>query len=307
MTRSPWRSIEAMLALALALGCSSAPRSAVEPTPDDATDTPFGRARGFTPTAFGVDVRGEGRAVILIPGIGCPGEVWDETVAHLGGQYQTHVLTLSGFAGRPAINEPLSAAVRRDLTRYIRSRKLRDPIVIGHSMGGFIAYWLAAAHPDLTGPVIVVDAGPALSGDVEEAKQLRSRFRQVSETEFADLTRAAFGSMTRDPKRMAPVIAKAAQSDQRAFADAVYELVTTDLTADVAAIKAPVLVLVADGALKERIAAQVESIPDHEVVVLRGTRHFLMFDDPEAYFAAIDAFLNRRSGARAPRGPTPPT
>src|SRR6185369_14421024 len=98
-----------------------------------------------------------------------------ETVEHLGDAYQAHVLTLSGFAGRPPISEPLSAAVRRDLTRYIRAKKLVDPIIVGHSMGGFIAYWIASYHPDLVGPVIIVDASPALSGGLDEAKAIRSR------------------------------------------------------------------------------------------------------------------------------------
>lgn len=295
------------LALALALVTACGTAAAPPPASPPGSGSPFARERGFTPVAFTVDVRGKGRAVIMIPGLGCPGEVWAETVAHFGSGYETHVLTLAGFAGQPAIKEPLSAAVRRDLTRYIRSRQLKDPIIIGHSMGGFIAYWLAAAHPDLTGPVIVVDAGPALSGDVDEARALRSRFREVSEEEFANLTRASYASMTRNPQRMASVIAAVARSDQRAFANAVYELITTDLTAEVTSIKAPVLVLLADGGLKGRIAAQVERIPDHEVVVLRGTRHFVMFDDPDAYFTAIDRFLKKTPDARAPRAPTPPT
>jgi N-formylmaleamate deformylase len=266
----------------LAAACSGAPPTVKDPTDDDdSAGTPFGRESGFKPKAFGVVVKGEGRPVILIPGLGCPGEVWDGTVEHLGEGYQTHVLTLSGFAGRPAIKEPLSAAVRRDLTRYIRSRKLKNPIIVGHSMGGFIAYWIASYHPDLTGPIIVVDAGPALSGDMEEAKQLRSRWKTVSEEEFASLTRLSYASMTKFPKKLEAVIAKVA----------IYELVTTDLTEHVGEIKAPVLVVAADGGFKQRIKSQIETIPDHQMIVIPGSKHFLMNDDPAAYYAAIDKFL----------------
>jgi N-formylmaleamate deformylase len=253
---------------------------------------PFARADGFEPVAFGVDVQGEGRPVVLIPGLGCPGDVWDSTVVHLGDKYQTHVLTLSGFAGRPAIDEPLSAAVRRDLTRYIRSRKLKDPIIIGHSMGGFIAYWLASYHPEITGPVIVVDAGPALSGDQDEAKKLRLQWREYEAEEFAALTKYSFMSMTRTkPKVMESIAAKVALSDRRAFADAIYELVTTDLTSEVHQIKAPVLIVAADGGFQKRIRSQVEAIPDHKMVVIPKAGHFVMFDAPAAYFAEIDKFL----------------
>ena len=252
---------------------------------------PFAAAENFKPVAFRVEVKGHGRPVIFIPGLGCPGEVWDATVAHLGDDYEAHVLTLAGFAGNEPIDEPLSAAVRRDLTRYIRSRHLRDPIVVGHSMGGFIAYWIASYHPELVGPVIVVDAGPALSGDLDEAKALRARWKHASDDEFAGGMRAAFTAMTSVPKKMEPVLAAVSRSDRRAIGDAIFEMVTTDLTDRVKDITAPVLVIAADGGYQQRIRAQIEAIPDHAMVVLPRTRHFVMYDDPEGFFKLIDKFL----------------
>jgi N-formylmaleamate deformylase len=282
--------------LAASLGaCGGA--ASVEPTAPDRgrsaarDDEPFGAAKDFKPVAFRVEVKGQGRPVVLIPGLGCPGEVWNDTVAHLGDRYETHVLTLAGFAGNEAITEPLSAAVRRDLTRYIRSRGLRDPIIVGHSMGGFIAYWIASYHPELVGPVIVVDASPALSGDLDEAKALRSKWKNASDEEFAGGMRAAFTSMTSVPRKMAPVIEAVTRSDRRAIGDAIFEMVTTDLTDRVKDITAPVLIIAADGGYQHRIRAQSETIPDREMIVLPRTRHFVMYDDPDGFFKAIDKFL----------------
>ncbi|MBS1119757.1 MAG: putative alpha/beta hydrolase fold protein [Deltaproteobacteria bacterium] len=285
--------------LLVLLACGAHPRPTVEVTSE--SDTPFGAAANFKPVAFGVEVGGKpgARPVVLIPGLGCPGEVWTETVAHLGEDYETHTLTLSGFAGRPPIKEPLSAAVRRDLTRYIRSRRLKAPIIVGHSMGGFIAYWLAAAHPDLVGPVIVVDAGPALSGDLDDAQQLRARWKHASDEEFVAQTRAAFTAMTSVPRRMESVIAAVTRSDRRAIGDAIYEMVTTDLSKEVHEIEAPVLVIAADGGYQQRIREQIESIPDHTMVVVPKTRHFVMFDAPEAFYRAIDSFLAAHPGKPA--------
>jgi N-formylmaleamate deformylase len=260
------------------------------------TDSPFGRDANFEPVAFGVDVEGEGRPVILIPGLACPGEVWSEVVAHLTeGEFETHTLTLSGFAGRPRIDEPLSQAVRRDLTRYIRAKRMRDPIIIGHSMGGFIAYWLASYHPELTGPVIIVDASPALSGDLEEAKQLRNKWRKASDEEYFAQVRAKFMSMTRQPQRMKPVIDLIVKSDRRVIGDAIFEMIQTNLIEAVAEIKAPVLIVTADRGLQSRIITQAKGIPDHEVVVIPRTGHFVMWDDAPAFFRAIDKFLAKHA------------
>ena len=261
-----------------------------EDAPEHAS-TPFGADEDFEPKAFDVEVTGKGRPIIFIPGLGCPGDVWTEVVAHLGDDYQAHVLTLAGFAGKKAIDEPLSAAVRRDLTRYIRAKKLVDPIIVGHSMGGFIAYWIASYHPELVGPVIIVDASPALSGGLDEAKGLRTKWKDASDEEYAAQIRAAFTSMTKVPKRMAPVIDEIVRSDRRVIGDAIYEMVMTDLTARVKDIQAPVLVIAADGGLQKRIREQTVTIPDHQIVVVPNTRHFVMWDDPAGFYKVMDKFL----------------
>ncbi|MBA2542665.1 MAG: alpha/beta hydrolase, partial [Deltaproteobacteria bacterium] len=116
-------------------------------------------------------------------------------------------------------------------------------------------------------------------------------WKNASDEQFSTQTRIAFASMTRNPKRMESVLQKVAKSDRRAFADAIYEMVTTDLTEQVNEIKSPVLILAADGGFQKRIRGQVETIPDHEMIVLKGTKHFVMFDDPAAYKKAIDSFL----------------
>lgn len=289
------RSLAVSLGIAVGLAACGAPQPSERQTRERrharAGAEPFGAAEDFEPVAFSARVSGRGRPVILIPGLGCPGEVWRDTVAHLGNGYETHVLTLSGFAGRPAIREPLSAAVRRDLTRYIRSRHLEDPVLVGHSMGGFIVYWMASYHPELVGPVIVVDASPALSGDLEDARALRTRWKNASDQEFRGRLRAAFSSMSGVPGKMAPVIDAVTRSDRRAIGDAIYEMITTNLTDRVKDITAPVLVIAADGGLQHRIRAQIATIPDHQMIVLPGTRHFVMYDDPDGFFRAIDRFL----------------
>jgi pimeloyl-ACP methyl ester carboxylesterase len=158
-------------------------------------------------------------------------------------------------------------------------------------MGGFIAYWIASYHPELVGPVIIVDAGPALSGDIDEAKAIRSRWKNASDEEFVGGMRAAFTGMTSSPARMAPVIEAVTRSDRRAIGNAIYEMITTDLTDRVKDIVAPVLIIAADGRYQQRIRAQVETIPDHQMIVLPRTHHFVMWDDPDAFFKLMDKFL----------------
>jgi pimeloyl-ACP methyl ester carboxylesterase len=279
--------------LVVLAACGATPKhgGTAEPT-DDESSGPFVAAKGFKPKSFSDHITGEGRAVIFIPGLGCPGEMWDDTVAHFDGKIEAHVLTLAGFAGKKPVKPPLSATVRKELVRYIRSRKLDHPIIVGHSMGGFIAYWLAASAPDLVGPVVVVDAGPAIGdNDVETARTLRNMWAQAGDDELPEQVKTAYSSMTTDPKHIAPYLDAISQSDRQSIGDAIYELVTTDLRDKVAAIKAPLLLVLADGGLQTLYKTMAQPVPDHEVVVLPKTRHFVMLDDPEAFYSALDKFF----------------
>src|SRR2546423_9328585 len=87
---------------------------------------------------FGVQISGQGRPMILIPGLACSGEVWDATVDHFKDRYECHVLTLAGFAGQPPFDGPWLQTIRKGLVDYIRQNKLDRPIIVGHSIGGVL-------------------------------------------------------------------------------------------------------------------------------------------------------------------------
>ena len=248
----------------------------------------------WEPTAFTAHVSGSGRAVILIPGLGCPASVWDDTVAHLGAGYQTHVLQLAGFAGAPALagSAPLVATAREELAHYIEDRHLDHPVVIGHSLGGFLAMWLAAEDPDAVGPIIDLDGGAAFTmNDDATARRMRDQFANANDADFAQATRDMFAFMFNDAKRGGPVVDLVVRSDKRAFAGALYELFTTDIRPELAKITVPVLILLSDGPFADDMRGQMTGIPKHDTKLLAKTRHFVMYDDPKATFSAIDAFL----------------
>lgn len=279
----------ALLVIGVLAGCGGA--RAVEPDPEPPSDGPFGAAKDFKPKAFDVEVIGSGRPIVFIPGLGCPGDVWHETAEHFADEYESHILTLRGFAGTKPIKEPLSAAVRRDLTRYIRSKRLDHPVIVGHSMGGFIAYWIASNMPEVVGPVVIMDAGPALSGDLDNARAFRERWAGADDQEFARQAKFMYQGMARNKRKLEPFAALAARSDRRTLGDAIYEMIMTNLTEETRNIRSPVLLVLADGGLQNRFRAQAEGIPDKEVVVVPKTGHFVMVDDPDGWFEVLAQFL----------------
>lgn len=261
----------------------------------------------FTPTSFSVEVAGTGRPVILIPGLACDGHVWDATVSHLAGKVQTHVLTLAGFGGKAPIAKPLLPTVRDELVEYIRANHLEKPIIVGHSLGGFMTYWVAEAAPELVAGGVAVDGAPFFAALLNpsataesaavQAKLVREQMGSTPEAFHAG-EKAFMETAMREPAKHGDVLAATMKSDPKATADAMAFMFQTDLRGDLSKIKAPMLTIAADtdgqvprAALDAAWNAQIALIPTHALVVIEHSKHFVMLDQPEAFYAALDAFL----------------
>ena len=261
--------------------------------------------------SFQVKVSGEGRPLILIPGLACTGEVWDSTVARFQDHYQLHVLTLGGFGGAPAFKGEMLSTVETDLAAYIRDTKLTQPVLIGHSLGAVIAYSLAADHPELVGGVVAVDGVPfypalmdpgatPLSARPFGEKMAGFLSSQDAAGRHQSNVRYATTAAT-DPAQQARITAWGDASDPSTVGRAFVELCSTDLRAKVRHIQAPLLLIASEspGADSKTVSSlyegQVASVPKHRVLVAQGSHHFVMFDRPEFLFDSIQAFLTDKS------------
>jgi pimeloyl-ACP methyl ester carboxylesterase len=283
------------------------------------------------PRSFHVDVVGKGRPMILIPGLSSSPDTWTTTVARYRDRYECHVLTLAGFVGQPPIAEPLMPAVRRDLTEYIRDRHLDHPVIVGHSLGGTLAMEIALDHPELVGPIVVVDMVPFLGGSVlqvkssDEAKPIIATMRRAMDAMTAEQWEQ-YARSGQSVKYMVTVdadlktlIGWSLASDRRTVTDVLADIYGLDLRDDVAKIRAPVLALGTWRGVHDQVmdiakfdltkqmvaisfAAQYAKLPRLHFALSENARHFIMFDDPAWFFAELDAFLRDPDAAVRVRG-----
>ena len=115
----------------------------------------------FSQAAFKVEVKGKGTPVLLFPGFGCTGEVWNETVAELSKNYECHVFTFAGFGNVPPIGSPWLVTIKDQVISYVKTKKIKNATLIGHSLGGTLSLWLASEETNLFKKLIIVDALPA--------------------------------------------------------------------------------------------------------------------------------------------------
>ena len=306
------RPLCAALLLSVASAATSAPLLAAPAAASTTTDNPA------THPNFTVRVVGKGKPMLLIPGLTCPGAVWDETVARYQSQYQCHIISLAGFGGTaaPASTDQLLQNVRDQLLTYIKAQKLNKPVVVGHSLGGFMGLWLSTTQPDAIGPLVIVDSLPFLAAvqnpaqTVEGAKPMAEGMRQQMAAGKMTMPQARQMSagMVTDTARMTQLARWSVASSPAAVAQAMYDLFTTDLRQDIARVQQPVLVLGAwaaykqYGSTKESTRAifeqQYAKLPQHRIEMSEAGRHFLMYDDTAWFFQQTDGFLKQHYVAK---------
>jgi len=263
--------------------------------------------------AFIVEVIGLGLPMILIPGLASSGDVWQSTTKQFcgsDGKYQCHVLTLAGFAGVAPITTPLLATVAKELVAYVDSKKLKRPIVIGHSLGGFLALQLGINHVDKFGRLIIVDSLPALGAlqmpDItpNQLKSMAARMRDGMKNQdpksFAESQRRSIANMVTAPEDLERVFGWGSKSDGTTVMDAMHDLIATDLRQDIARIKTPTLVLGSWYAYKDfakrtdienNFKMQYQKMNGVTIELADTAKHFIMLDQPTWMFERINAFL----------------
>jgi N-formylmaleamate deformylase len=262
---------------------------------------------------FAVKVTGKGKPIIFIPGLACSGEVWDSAVEHYKDHNECHVLTLAGFAGQPALKDKSAylETIRKGIVTYIKEKKLEKPVVVGHSLGGYLVFALAVGDPDVIGPVVAVDGMPcamaAFIGKAEpqmlksQAEAMEKQMAGVPREQFLKNQKERFGAWFTDKDKFEKVYSWIAASDQATVARAIGDLIAADARPGLEKVKAPVLLIGAySGDLEKmvkrdeydkRMTDQISKATHHKLVVTTDAKHFIMYDQPKWLWEQMDAFL----------------
>lgn len=255
---------------------------------------------------------GSGDPVIFIPGLSSPRATWDQLVAELAARHRLILVQVNGFAGDdPGANlQPgILPGIVADLHNYLRSEKIGQARLVGHSMGGLAALLFAHEHPDQVHALMIVDALPFFpvlidpNATPEQAKPIAAMMRDRVAAAYgkpADpaMIEANVKGLALKPESIARMKAWAAAADPRVTAGALYEDMTTDARPLLPGIRAPITVVVpwSDGAFgRERTLAfygrQYAGAANVCFADVGDSGHFVMLDQPEAFRAALREFL----------------
>ena len=254
---------------------------------------------------FDVKVVGEGPAILLIPGLASSADVWESTISALKDHYQLHIFTLAGFAGV----KPLSAEAwgqsylvtqQQAILDYIQRQQLTKPVVVGHSLGGYLALALATSAPEQIGGAINVDGLPALGVLFAESVARNTDTPQAAPASFDPMLMAK--GMANNESWHQRIVKDMFRSDGMTSGRVMGELMQADLRPQLANLRVPVLTL---GALQhgapystpQEVQAnyekQLANAPAqfHRFAFAADSKHFIMADAPDWLNQQISQFL----------------
>jgi pimeloyl-ACP methyl ester carboxylesterase len=256
---------------------------------------------------YSVEVVGKGPDLIFVPGLSSARETWKATADRLRGRYRLHLIQLAGFAGEPSranATGPFMEPVMEALSGYIAEAKLAPAVYIGHSLGGTLGLSLAQKHPQQLKKLLVVDSLPFL-GQVmgfpnsQAAKAVADAMNQPPSPAMAALLDQQIRSMVTAKADQDKVIGWSQASDGRVTGRAYGEDIMLDLRPGLAAMTIPTTLIYPRGDAFGFTPAQTDAqyklcfagMPGLTMVPVDGSRHFVMFDQPQKFAEALDAFL----------------
>jgi len=235
--------------------------------------------------------------LVFLHGVGGGHHAWEDQVPYFGRLgYPSHAWDQPGY-GKSAIVEPYDLAqVSAALARLIGSLGGEPVVLIGHSMGGFVAQETYARYPQLVKALVLCFTSPAFAGGTSEfTKQfLAARIGPLDEGKtMAEIAAKLIPTMGSNSKLAEQIMAAVPPDTYR---KAVQLLTTFDRRKELAHIKVPTLLVagpedkVAPRSVMEKMAGK---IPGAEYVLMPDCGHLGPMDRPDAFNAILLGFLKR--------------
>lgn len=252
----------------------------------------------------------KGPVVILIPGLSSGAWAWRDTAPRLAKDHVVYIVTLPGFDGRAPQAGVTFDTLQADLLSLIEKQHLRKPALVGHSLGGTLSLAFATKHSDRISGVVAVDGLPVFPG-TERATD-RKPMAEGMRAQFAGQTREQFVAGQQmymrnigvlDEKLADELAALASRSDIGATADFAGQIMALDLRPQLGGIKVPVVSVspfnapdfarigVDEAGKTAYYRSLLPGVEKLDVVSISPARHFVMFDQPEKFAAALDQAL----------------
>lgn len=253
-----------------------------------------------------IEVTGKGKPIVLIPGFTVPGDIWNPLVKELEKNYECHIVTLAGFGKKEPIEFPWLPKVNESLKNYILKNDLHNTTIIGHSLGGTIATWLAAQNDLKLAEIILVDALPASGAlmipnfnpeNLIYESPYNNQQLAMDDIAFEQTASAMAKNMSLKKSAQEKIKNWILESDRKTYVYGYTDYLKLDLRENLKNISIPVTIIAAsqpygEEMVKQTYKNQYANLKDYNFIIAKNSAHFIMLDKPEWFLKHIQTILS---------------
>jgi 3-oxoadipate enol-lactonase len=251
-------------------------------------------------------VTGSGRTLVLFHSLLADGASFDRIVPKLATRFRVVVPELPGFGGSEPVSGGLPAVADRMAEALRELDGATGPIVLGNGYGGFVALQMALRHPRSASRLVLAGCGAKFSEPGRDA--FRNMARAAAANGLSAIVDVAMRRLfatefqPANPGLMADRREAFLRTDPQVFQAACQALAALDLTAELARLETPTLLLVGehDEATPPPMSIELAGIlPNVQLKVLPDCAHVPQLQSPDLFLDAIEDFLAEASLALA--------
>ena len=255
-----------------------------------------------------VEVTGKGKPIVLIPGFTVPGDIWNPLVKELEKNYECHIVTLAGFGKKEPIEFPWLPKVNESLKKYILKNDLQNATIIGHSLGGTIATWLAAQNDLKLSKIILIDALPASGAlmipdfnpeNLIYESPYNNQQLAMDDVAFKQTATAMSKGMSLKESAREKIKNWILESDRKTYVYGYTDYLKLDLRENLKNISIPVTIIAAsqpygEEMVKQTYKNQYANLKDYNFIIAEDSAHFIMLDKPEWFLKQMQTILSSK-------------
>lgn len=118
--------------------------------------------------------QGEGTPIILIHGFCETHEIWEGFDKKLSNYGRVISIDLPGFGNSPIPTGSISIdLIAKILLSWLKENKIEEPVLVGHSLGGYVVLAMAERDPELCKKIVLFHS--SVFADTEEKKANRDK------------------------------------------------------------------------------------------------------------------------------------
>ncbi len=244
-------------------------------------------------------IRGKGRPLIFIHGFPMHQGIWDSFSDHFISSYTTVTIDLPGFGKSELLPGDFTLDdVAAGVLSFIETHHLHNAVVIGHSLGGYVALAMIEQRPDLIDGLILFHS-TALPDSAERKESRNKVIDFVNRNGAKEFTTNFIAPLFADPQhedieRIKQIAATTDKATVVGYAKAMRD--RPDRTKTIRRYEKPTLYMAGakdQGIPLASVEHQTEGCETCEIYVMDNVAHMGMIESPAAAAARIKEFLNK--------------